>query len=137
MYLDGSRWVPNVFSNSNKKAFYYAPTRTLQISASNSFKGEKAWFSFYINDLTGTGIYQVSYVSEFQEYPNCRDSTRYDPNDNCAIEFKVVDPNDSFIEIIEFDTIEFRVSGYFDMVLFNDSGNKIGITEGRFSLNLN
>jgi hypothetical protein len=55
----------------------------------------------------------------------------------CPIEFKVVDPNDSFIEIIEFDTIEFRVSGYFDMVLFNDSGNKIGITEGRFSLNLN
>jgi hypothetical protein len=48
----------------------------------------------------------------------------------------VVDQSDSFIEIVEFDTTGFRVSGFFNMILINDSGDKISITEGRFSLDL-
>lgn len=137
MYLEGYRWVPNVFSNSSKRAYYYAPHKTLKIQAIKTLNSGDAKFTFYISNIEGVGKYQASFFMEFKATPYCSDSTRYDPNSDCKNYFRLVNSSDSFVEIIEFDTIELRVSGYFDMVLFNDSGNKIGITEGRFSLNLN
>jgi hypothetical protein len=137
MYLNGSRWIPNAFSNSSKRAYYYAPYKILKIQAIKTLNSGDAKFAFYISNVKGVGVYQASFFMEFKATPNCLDSTRYDANSGFKDYFKLVNPGDSYIEIVEFDSIESRVSGYFDMVLHNDSGTKIDITEGRFSLNLN
>jgi hypothetical protein len=137
MYLDGYRWVPTAFSNSSKKAFYYDSTMTLRISANNNFKGENARFSFYINNMSGPGIYNASFVSRLSEFPHCRDSTRYDPDDKCEDYYKLVNASDSYIEIVEFDSADYKVSGFFNMILVDDSGEEVNITEGRFRLDMN
>jgi hypothetical protein len=137
MYLNGSRWVPNVFSNSSKRAYYYAPNKTLKIQAIKTLNSGDAKFTFYINKFEGVGKYQASFFMEFKSTPYCSDSTRYDPNSRCENYFRLVNTTDSFVEIVEFDSVEYKVSGFFDMVLVNDSGDEVNITEGRFRLDTN
>lgn len=137
MYLNGSRWVPNVFSNSSKMAYYYAPHKTLKIQAIKTFNSGDAIFTYYISNFEGAGKYQASFFMEFKATPYCSDSTRYDPNSRCENYFRLDNTTDSFIEIVEFDSVEYKVSGFFNMVLVNDSGEEVNITEGRFRLDTN
>lgn len=128
--VNGVEWTPHCISDffgcSAVDCQYYKEDKYLSLSAINRNQDKSIDQGFrFISRFTKSNISDIIYLSgEFVDYTNIEKCITYDLD---TVKTRV-------IEIIQIDTINFRISGNFQFTVANDCSDTLDISEGYFDL---